>query len=63
VPRGTFYLPPEARGKVPPAEVGQSIAEGLAQGAWQYNEMKKPNEDKKPPLERFDLLAHDAPPS
>jgi leucyl aminopeptidase len=46
---------------VPPAEVGQSVAEGLAQGAWQYNEMKKPNEDKKPPLERFDLLAHDGP--
>ena len=61
VPRAAFYLPPEARGKVPPAEVGQSIAEGLAQGAWQYNEMKKPNEDKKPPLERFDLLAHDGP--
>jgi leucyl aminopeptidase len=61
VPRAAFYLPAEARGKVPPAEVGQSIAEGLAQGAWQYNEMKKPNEDKKPPLERFDLLAHDGP--
>jgi leucyl aminopeptidase len=61
VTRGAFYLPPEARGKVPPAEVGQSIAEGLAQGAWQYNEMKKPNEDKKPPLERFNILAHDGP--
>jgi leucyl aminopeptidase len=61
VPHAAFYLPPEARGKVPPAEVGQSIAEGLAQGAWQFNEMKKPNEDKKPPLERFDLLAHDGP--
>jgi leucyl aminopeptidase len=61
VPRAAFYLPPEARGKVPPAEVGQSIAEGLAQGAWQYNEMKKPNEDKKPPLERFDILPHDGP--
>jgi leucyl aminopeptidase len=61
VTRAAFYLPPEARGKVLPAEVGQSIAEGLAQGAWQYNEMKKPNEDKKPPLERFDLLAHDGP--
>jgi leucyl aminopeptidase len=61
VTRGAFYLPPEARGKVPPSEVGQSIAEGLAQGAWQYNEMKKPNEDKKPPLERFNILAHDGP--
>jgi leucyl aminopeptidase len=61
VPRAAFYLPPEARGKVPPAEVGQSIAEGLAQGVWQYNEMKKPNDDKKPPLERFEILAHDGP--
>jgi leucyl aminopeptidase len=61
VPQAAFYLPPEARGKVPPAMVGQSIAEGLAQGTWQYNEMKKPNEDKKPPLERFDILAHDGP--
>jgi leucyl aminopeptidase len=61
VTRAAFYLPPEARGKVPPAEVGQSIAEGLNQGAWQYNEMKKPGEDKKPPLERFDILAHDGP--
>jgi leucyl aminopeptidase len=61
VPCGAWYLPAEARGKVPPAEVGQSIAEGLAQGAWQYNEMKKPNEDKKPPLERFDILADDGP--
>ncbi|MGH7528485.1 MAG: leucyl aminopeptidase, partial [Gemmatimonadales bacterium] len=61
VPRAAFYLPPEARGKVPPGQVGQSIAEGLAQGAWQYNEMKKPNEDKKPPLERVDILAHDGP--
>ena len=61
VPRAAFYLPPEARGRVPPAEVGQSIAEGLNQGAWQYNEMKKPGEDKKPPLERFDILAHDGP--
>jgi leucyl aminopeptidase len=61
IPRAAFYIPPEARGQVPPAEVGQAIAEGLAQGAWQYNEMKKPNDDKKPPLERVDILAHDGP--
>jgi leucyl aminopeptidase len=61
VPRGAFHIPAEARGKVPAAEVGQAIAEGLAQGAWQYNEMKKPGEDKKPPLERFDILAAEGP--
>ena len=61
VPRAAFHLPAEARGKVPHPEVGQSIAEGLAQGAWQYDEMKKPNEDKKPALERIDVLTPDAP--
>jgi leucyl aminopeptidase len=61
VPRAAFHLSAEARGKVSHADAGQMIAEGLNQGAWQYNEMKKPGEDKKPPLERFDLLAHDGP--
>jgi leucyl aminopeptidase len=61
VSRAAFYLPPEARGKVSQADAGQAIAEGLNQGAWQYNEMKQPNDDKKPALERFDLLAHDGP--
>src|SRR6476646_8994893 len=49
--RAAVYLPPEA-GQVAPAEAGQAIAEGLAQGVWQYNEMKRPPEDgKKPALE------------
>jgi leucyl aminopeptidase len=61
VPRAAFHLSAEARGKINPAEAGQMIAEGLAQGAWQYNDMKKPSEEKKPPLERFDVLAHDGP--
>ena len=61
VPRASFHLPIEARGKVKPEDAGQMIAEGLAQGAWQYTEMKKPPDEKKPPLERFDLLAHDGP--
>jgi leucyl aminopeptidase len=59
VPRASFHLSAEGRAKVNPAEAGQAIAEGLNQGAWQYNEMKKPGDDKKAPLERFDLLAHD----
>jgi leucyl aminopeptidase len=61
VARGAFYVPPEARAKLPPAELGQAIAEGLAQGGWQYNDMKKPGEDRKPPLERFEVLAPDGP--
>jgi len=61
VPRAAFHLPTEAFGPVGPAEAGQAIAEGLAQGAWQYSEMKRgPDEkDKKPALERVDILAPD----
>jgi leucyl aminopeptidase len=57
VPRAAFHLAAEALSSVPAAEAGQAIAEGLAQGAWQYNEMKRPPEDQKPALERVDLLA------
>src|SRR4051812_4792074 len=57
VPRATFHLPAEARGKMAPADAAQAIAEGLAEGAWQYNEMKRRDEEsKKPQLERFDIL-------
>ncbi len=61
VARAAFYLPPEARGKVNPAAVGQATAEGLNLGAWQFNEMKKPSDEKKLPLERMEILAHDGP--
>jgi leucyl aminopeptidase len=61
VARAAFYLPPEARGGVRPGEAGQVIAEGLAQGVWQYTEMKRRDEDsKKPQLARVDILATDA---
>ncbi len=61
VPRAAFHLSAEGRGQVSHADAGQMIAEGLNQGAWQFSEMKRPAEDKKPPLERFDVLAHDGP--
>ena len=57
VARGAFFLPPEVRGTISPRDAGQVIAEGLAQGAWNYVELKQPAEDKKPPLEHFDILA------
>jgi leucyl aminopeptidase len=57
VPSAAFYMAPEGRGSLSARDVGQVVAEGLAQGAWQYLEMKKPPEDKKPILERFDILA------
>ncbi len=59
VPAGAFYLAPEGRGAVEWVEVGQRIAEGLAQGAWVYTELKRPPEERKPPLESFTLLASD----
>jgi leucyl aminopeptidase len=57
VTSGAFHLPAESRGKVAAAEAGQAIAEGLGFGAWHFAEMKRPAEDPKPPLERFEILA------
>jgi leucyl aminopeptidase len=54
-----FHLPAEAAGKVSLREAGQAIAEGSAQGAWQYTELKKPTDEKKPPLDRMVLLIQD----
>jgi leucyl aminopeptidase len=50
-------LPAEALGSIGAADAGQAIGEGLAQGAWQYNDMKRSPEEKKPALERIDVLA------
>ncbi|MGE3526965.1 MAG: leucyl aminopeptidase, partial [Gemmatimonadales bacterium] len=57
VPSASFFLPPEVAGSLTPRDVGQVLAEGLAQGAWHYQEMKQPPEDKKPPLEQIEILA------
>jgi leucyl aminopeptidase len=57
VPHAAFHLPGESRGSVSPQEAGQAIAEGLAQGVWQFNELKRPPEEKKPTLERVDVLS------
>ncbi|HEU4525188.1 MAG TPA: leucyl aminopeptidase [Gemmatimonadales bacterium] len=59
VSQGAVHLPAESRGGVSPAAAGQAIAEGLAQGAWQFLEMKRPGDDRKPPLERVDVLAEE----
>ncbi len=60
VPSATFFLTPEARAGVSPADAGQAIAEGLGQGAWFFAEMKRPADEPKPPLERFDVVDPDA---
>jgi len=45
-----FAMPAAFRGAVGAAEFGQVVVEGLAQGAWQFDELKKPNDDRKPPV-------------
>jgi len=60
VTSGGFHLAAEGRGDMPPRDIGQFAAEGLAQGAWIFTEMKKPPEDQKPPLASFTILAPDA---
>ena len=53
----SFLVPREGHGKTLPREVGQAAAEGLAQGAWQFAEMKLPSDEKKAQLEQFVILA------
>ncbi len=57
---GAFHLAAEGRGALPQRDVGQFAAEGLAQGAWIFTEMKKPPEEPKPVLGHFTILAPDA---
>ena len=52
-----FYVAPEALGKVSARQAAQAVAEGLAQGAWHFTELKRPPEEPKAPLERVDVLA------
>lgn len=57
VASAALYATAEACGGVPPADVAQVLTEGAAQGAWHFLDMKQPAEDKKPPLERIEILA------
>ena len=57
VASAAFHVPAEAAGAVAPREVGQAIAEGLGQGAWQYLDLKQPPEEPRQTLERVDVLA------
>jgi leucyl aminopeptidase len=57
VPEATVFVTPEAHGGLSGSDVGQVVAEGVAQGAWYFGSMKQPPEDKKPDLGRISLLA------
>jgi leucyl aminopeptidase len=57
VPSAALFVTPEARDGVSATEVGQAVAEGAAEGAWNFLELKRPPEERKPALQRVDLLA------
>jgi leucyl aminopeptidase len=42
-----FAMPAAFRGKVGPKDFAQAAAEGLGQGAWQFDELKTANKDEK----------------
>ena len=46
----------EARGGLGAAELAQVAIEGVAQGGWQFTELKKQPEDPKPELEAVELV-------
>ena len=51
-----LVCPIEARAGVATREVFQVLAEGAAQGAWFFAEMKRPPEDPKPVFESVEIL-------
>ncbi len=57
VPEAAVFVTPEAQGSASAADVGQMVAEGAAQGAWQFISMKQPPEDRKPDLIGITVLA------
>jgi leucyl aminopeptidase len=57
VPSAALFITPEARGTAPASVVGQAVAEGAAMGAWHFADMKRPPEERKPVLERVEILA------
>ncbi len=52
-----LWCPAESRGVVGARDLFQVVAEGAAQGAWHFLEMKKPADDPKAPLTAVELLA------
>ena len=45
-----FAVPAALRGGLAPADFAQVAAEGAGQGAWQFDELKSPNGERKPPV-------------
>jgi leucyl aminopeptidase len=57
VASAALFVAPEARGTLSPRDLGQILAEGAASGAWTFQDMKRPPEEKKPAFEKLEILA------
>ncbi|HEV8266361.1 MAG TPA: leucyl aminopeptidase [Gemmatimonadales bacterium] len=55
-----FAVATEGRGGVGASELGQVAVEGVAQGGWQFTELKQPGEDTKPEVEAMTVLVDPA---
>ncbi|HWO88575.1 MAG TPA: M17 family peptidase N-terminal domain-containing protein, partial [Gemmatimonadales bacterium] len=51
-----FAVPSAWRGKAEVRDFAQVAAEGMAQGAWVFDELKTPNEDRKPPVTSLTVI-------
>ena len=51
-----FAMPAPLRGALGAADFAQVAAEGMGQGAWQFDELKSPNGEKKPPIASVTLV-------
>jgi leucyl aminopeptidase len=57
VPGAAFHFAVGLPSGVSAGDASKAIAEGLAFGAWQFTELKRPPEEPKPELARIDVLA------
>ncbi len=59
VPSATIFWMSE-NSNLPAERAGQALAEGLPYGAWHYPDLKRPQEDPKPPFEHAEIITADA---
>jgi len=57
VAEATYHLTAEARGQVGDAGAVQATTEGLIFGAWHFDALKLPPDEKRPPLAKVEILA------
>jgi leucyl aminopeptidase len=51
-----LLVPPDTLGAMRPRDAAQAVAEGVAQGAWHFTDLKRPPEEPKLPLTRVEIL-------